>query len=142
MVIPSGLMPSFDSQKNRLVYLNRGFEKCLTLYPFDTWKSIMVELEKLNMYNMKSRTFIRYMMRGLSEMELDKSNRLRIPETLQNYAGISREVLVVGHLSRIEIWDPSEYDKVLSDEPADFASLAEEVMTGKSLEDLKGFSFN
>ena len=142
MVLPAGILRQMDETRSRTIYLNRGFEKCLVIYPSETWESIAEELEKLNIYNTRSRSFIRYMMRGLSHVELDKTNRIRLNERLLEYAGIKKDLIVVGHLSRIELWDPEEYDKVLSNEPAEFAKITEEVMAGKISEELKGFSFN
>ena len=63
-------------------------------------------------------------------MELDGSGRLLLPRRLLEYAGIRETVILLAYANRIECWDMTLYENLLSDEPADFARLAEEIMGG------------
>ena len=115
--------------------INRGFEKCLVLYPLNEWQTISAEVNKLNLYNKKNRDFARYFFRGASELMLDGTNRLLLPKALTEYADIDKDLILFAYSNRIEVWSKANYDNLLTDEPADFASLAEEVM-GKPKEGL------
>ncbi len=129
LVLPAALRKQLpiDETGERFV-INRGFEQHLTLYPVTEWQRITAELNQLNLYVKKNRDFVRYFHRGATELELDNSGRLLLPRRLLDYAGIREAVILLGYANRIECWDPVLYDHLLSDEPADFARLAEEIM--------------
>jgi MraZ protein len=84
----------------------------------------------LNPFVKKHRDFVRYFHRGAMELELDGSGRLLLPRRLLDYAGIRDDMILLAYARRIECWDPTLYENLLSDEPADFARLAEEIMGG------------
>ena len=128
IMMPSGLRKQLDPQAQEKFVLNRGFEKCLVLYPKNTWTSISAEISKLNQYKKKNREFTRYFYRGASELGLDSTGRILFPKRLMEYAGITKEVVLFAYFDRIEVWDKSTYDNLLADEPDEFSRLAEEVM--------------
>ena len=128
VMMPSGLRKQLDPEAQEKFVLNRGFEKCLVLYPKNVWSGISAEISKLNQYKKKNREFIRYFYRGASELSLDSTGRILFPKRLMDYAGISKEVVLFAYFDRIEVWDKKIYDNLLTDEPEDFSNLAEEVM--------------
>lgn len=128
LMLPSGLRKQLDPAAQERFVLNRGFEKCLVLYPKNEWEGISAEVNKLNQYVKKNREFIRYFYRGASELELDNTGRLLLPKRLLDYAGVEKEVVLFAYSNRIEVWDKKTYEGLLTDEPDDFADLAEEVM--------------
>jgi len=92
------------------------------------WTLISEEINQLNLYNRKNRNFARYFYRGATELTLDASSRLLLPKTLMKYAGIDKEVILFAFSNRIEVWSKDKYEQLMTDEPEDFALLAEEVM--------------
>lgn len=110
--------------------LNRGFEKCLVLYPRSAWNTISKDIQKLNQYVKKNRDFIRYFFRGATEMELDNNSRVLFPKNLLDYAQADKELVLLAYFDKIEIWSKESYEALLNDEPTDFDVLAEEVMGG------------
>lgn len=128
LMLPSGLRKQLDPAAQERFVLNRGFEKCLVLYPKNEWEGISSEVNKLNQYVKKNREFIRYFYRGASELELDNTGRLLLPKRLLDYAGAEKDVVLFAYSNRIEVWDKKTYEGLLTDEPDDFADLAEEVM--------------
>lgn len=131
LMLPSGLRKQLDPAAQEKFVLNRGFEKCLVLYPKNEWDVISAEVNQLNQYVKKNRDFIRYFYRGASELNLDGTGRVLLPKRLLEYAGIGKELVMFAYSNRIELWDKATYDNLLTDEPEDFASLAEEVMGNK-----------
>ena len=130
LMLPSGLRKQLDPAAQEKFVLNRGFEKCLVLYPKNEWEGISAEVNKLNQYVKKNRDFIRYFYRGASELTVDATGRILFPKQMLCYAGVVKEVVLFAYSNRIEVWDATTYNNLLTDEPDDFSSLAEEVMGG------------
>lgn len=130
LMLPSGLRKQLDPAAQEKFVLNRGFEKCLVLYPKNEWEGISAEVNKLNQYVKKNRDFIRYFYRGASELTVDATGRILFPKQMLGYAGVVKEVVLFAYSNRIEVWDATTYNNLLTDEPDDFSSLAEEVMGG------------
>lgn len=128
VMLPSGLRKQLDPAAQERFVLNRGFEKCLVLYPKNEWEEISSEVNKLNQYVKKNREFVRYFYRGASELGLDSTGRVLFPKRMLDYAAVEKDVVLFAYSNRIEVWDKSTYDGLLTDEPDDFATLAEEVM--------------
>lgn len=132
LMLPSSLRKQLSPDAEEQFVMNRGFEKCLVLYPKNDWKYISEEVNKLNQYVKKNRDFIRYFYRGATELGLDGTGRLLFPKRMLDYAGASKEVVLFAYGNRIEVWDKETYHGLLNDEPDEFATLAEEVMGGSS----------
>jgi MraZ protein len=127
-VLPAGLKKQLLPGDQERFVINRGFEKNLTLYPDSEWQKISREVNSLNLYNKKNRDFVRYFFRGSTELSTDSSNRLLLPKSLLDYAGIDKEVVLFAYGQRIEIWAKDAYEQMMNNEPEDFSALAEEVM--------------
>jgi len=131
IMLPAGLKKQVSPEAQDKFVINRGFENCLVLYPQNEWKVISDEINQKNLYNRKNRNFVRYFYRGATELSLDGNNRLLMPKNLLAYSNIKKEVILFAFSNRVEVWAKDVYESLLTDEPEDFALLAEEVM-GKS----------
>lgn len=114
--------------------VNRGFEKCLTLYPKSVWDAITEKLGRLNRFNDRNRMFLRSFYLGASQLETDAADRVLLPKPLMDYAGLDADAILVSMEDRVEIWSPDDYQKMLQINPNDFADLANQVMGGESEE--------
>lgn len=130
-MLPAGLKKQLPPEVQDKFVVNRGFENCLVLYPQNVWKVISDEVNQLNLYNKKNRDFVRYFYRGATELMLDSVSRLLLPKQLTEYAGIDKEIVLFAFSNRVEIWSKAAYTRLQTNEPEDFSSLAEEVMTKK-----------
>lgn len=128
--IPSGLLKNLGERADLEFVVNRGFEKCLVMYPRPLWNQIRTELDKLNLYKKQNRAFVRYFYRGASELNPDSADRVNLPQQLIEYAGMDKEIVLAPINGRIEIWAKPEYDKMMEEEPEDFSDLAEAVLGG------------
>lgn len=126
--IPGGLLKNLGDREDVEFVVNRGFEKCLTLYPKPLWQEIRSEVDKLNLYNKRNRAFVRYFYRGATELIPDSADRVLLPKQLLAYAGMEKEIVLSAMSGRIEIWAKAEYDRWLEEEPEDFSDLAESVL--------------
>ncbi len=136
MMIPAGLKKQLPEAESEGLVINRGFKKYLVIYTKQEWNNKLDELNKLNQYETKSIEFIRYFTRGATELIPDSTGRVNLPQLLLDYAGIKNDVVLTCQLNKIEVWDKATHRAMIDNEPADFASLAEEVM-GTKKEDAK-----
>ncbi len=132
--LPSQLVRQLGEAVNSGLHINRGMEKCLTLYPNEVWKKMTAEVNSLNLYLAKNRKFARYFYRGATELIIDKSDRILIPKPLADYADISNDVVLFAFHNRVEIWSKTNYEAMLDEEPDEFSNLADSVM-GKAFDD-------
>lgn len=129
-LLPAGLKKQLPENAMPFV-INRGFEKCLTLYPQASWEPIYAQISKLNDFDPKVREFRRFFMNGATEVEPDTAGRLLLPPNLKEYAGLSKDIVLVSAVDKIEIWDSAIYKKFFESFSADsFSSLAQQVMGG------------
>ena len=70
-LLPAGFKKQLTHKSANQFVLNRGFEKCLTLYPLQSWEPIFSEISKLNDFDPKVREFRRYFLNGAIQLELD-----------------------------------------------------------------------
>lgn len=109
--------------------LKRGvFQSCLELYPISEWNAMMAKVNKLNRFVKKNNDFIRRFTAGVKMVELDASGRLLIPNDLQKFAGITKEVVLSSAVNIIEVWDKEKYEITIDAAAIDFGELAEQVM--------------
>ena len=86
-------------------------------------------LEEVNYFQKDGRGFLRSMLRGLTELSLDAAGRVLLPKTLLDHAGITSELVLVGQLDKIEVWDKATYEASFAEEQdEDFAEKAERVL--------------
>ncbi len=104
------------------------FQPCLELYSMEEWSLLMQKMNKLNRFKKKNNDFIRRFTAGVKMVEIDATGRLLIPKDLISFAGITKELVLSSAVNIIEIWDKTQYEKVIDDAAVDFADLAEEVM--------------
>lgn len=105
----------------------RGLDKCLFVYPSEEWALVMEKLKTIPISRKDARHFTRYFLSGATEAEPDKQGRVILPQNLREYAGLSREVFILGVGSRIEIWDKNSWEKTKIDLEQEFSILAESV---------------
>jgi MraZ protein len=111
--------------------LTRGHETCLYLYPEDEWKKREDELlSRLSPDKSLHRKFRRDLIGGAEEVPVDKQNRVMIPQKFLVAACIRKDVLLIGNLDKIEIWDPEEYATYNAQYEQTFEELSEIVMGG------------
>lgn len=131
VMMPAALKKQIPAAAKKRFVINRGFERCLVLYPMNEWEKESAEVNKLNLYIKANREFMRAFRNGATELMLDNTNRLLLPKTLLDYAGIDKDIVLFAFGNRIEVWAKAAYDKMMSEEPENYAALAEQVMGKK-----------
>jgi MraZ protein len=101
-------------------------DPCLALYPASTWGDICARIEAAPTKDVKFRAFTRHLFAHTEELSTDAQGRLVIPASLRAYAGIDKDVISIGSLTRVEIWAKDRYDEHVRDR-GDLPDLASEL---------------
>lgn len=133
-LLPAGFKKQLPEGENRFI-INRGFEKCLSLYPLSSWTPIYEKISRLNDFDPKVREFRRQFLGGATEIEMDTAGRLLLPPSLKEHAGLSKDIILVAAVDKIEIWDAAKYKQLFeSFSPDAFSALAQQVMGNPNVE--------
>ena len=110
--------------------VTKGQEHCLYLWPRATFEEMTSEASRAPMTVKSVRDYARAMFAGASDESPDKQGRITVPPTLRDYAGLSKDVAVVGVLNRVEVWDAERWASYDESNEQSFAELSEEVFPG------------
>ncbi|STX08992.1 cell division protein MraZ [Kurthia zopfii] len=105
--------------------ITRGLDDCLFGYPMAEWEKLEQKLKQLPLTKRDNRAFTRFFFSGATEVDLDKSGRINIPNNLLSFAKIEKECVILGVSNRIEIWDQAKWQSYYEDSTESFADLAE-----------------
>ena len=132
-LLPAGFKKQLPEEGAVHFVVNRGFEKCLTLYPIQSWEPIFSKISNLNDFDPKVREFRRYFLNGAIHLELDTAGRLLLPKNLTEHASLEKDIVLVSAVNKIEIWDKSKYKQFFETfTPQTFSDLAYEVMNSQA----------
>ncbi len=132
-LLPAGFKKQLPEGEGNRFVINRGFEKCLSLYPLQSWEPLFADISKLNDFDPKVREFRRYFLNGATFVEPDTAGRLLVPPNLKDHAGLEKDIVLVAAVNKIEIWDSNKYKQFFeSFSQETFSSLAKDVMAGDS----------
>jgi MraZ protein len=110
--------------------LTRGQEHCVYVFSQREFESLHDKIRQAPVTSKQARDYLRVFLSGASAEVPDKQNRVTIPSTLRSYAGLDRDLVVIGAGSRAEIWDAQAWETYLAEQEAAFASTEEEVIPG------------
>jgi MraZ protein len=128
-LLPASLKKQLPEGENTHFVINRGFEKCLSLYPKQSWDPLYAQISMLNDFDQRVRDFRRMFLNGATEVEIDSAGRLLLPGNLKEYAELGKDIVLVSAVDKIEIWSKENYMKFFeSYSPNDFSALAQQVM--------------
>ena len=122
----------FRGQLTKGSVLTKGLDRCLFLYTSEGWGTLSDRVRELPVTASDARAFGRYLFSGAIEIEFDRLGRIFIPDYLRGYAGLKKEVVVVGVLERIEIWDKVRWKKMKKDVESKGEEIAEK-LTGSGI---------
>ncbi|CAM5331442.1 MULTISPECIES: division/cell wall cluster transcriptional repressor MraZ [Leifsonia] len=110
--------------------LTRGQEHCVYVFSQREFESLHEKIRQAPVTSKQARDYLRVFLSGASAEVPDKQNRVTIPTPLRSYAGLDRDLVVIGAGSRAEIWDAEAWETYLAEQEAAFANTEEEVIPG------------
>ena len=136
LMLPTKFRKFMKPEADNKLVLTRGLDECLLLYPLDEWEKVKMGLMSYNQFNSEQRFFIRQFLSLVNEVELDSQNRILIPPQLMQFAKLKKEVIVLGLLDKMEIWDPDikeNYDTSMSKSYEEIAEKVSEIISSPKL---------
>ncbi len=115
LIIPS----KFRDALGDTFVVTKGLDGCLFVYDNDEWTAFEEKLKSLPITNKEARQFARFFLAGAAEVEVDKQGRILVPNVLREFAQISKDVVLIGVASRIEIWSKERFDGMAAYEDMD-----------------------
>jgi MraZ protein len=110
--------------------VTQGQEKCLVVWPADVFMQEAARAQATPMTSRGARDYARVLFAGADEGTPDKQGRIGIPPPLREYASLERDVVVIGVMDRIEIWDPARWREYSASAQEKFADLDEAPVSG------------
>ena len=107
LIVPS----KFREKLGESFVITKGFDRCLSIYDMENWTGVQEKLAQMPMLTEDARTIRRMMVGSASEAECDKTGRVLIPAPLREYAGITKDAVLIGNIDHIEIWDKEAWIK-------------------------------
>jgi len=106
--------------------VTRTQDRALAVYPKETFEALMAPVSSAPTTVKQVRDYQRMMSAGASFEVPDRQGRVTIPPILRAYAGLERDVVVIGAMNRAEIWDAQAWQRYSAESEAGFADLDEE----------------
>lgn len=99
--------------------VTKGLDGCLFVYDNREWSNFEEKLKSLPLTNKDARQFVRFFLAGAAAVEVDKQGRILLPGVLREFADISKDAVLIGVASRIEIWSRERWEGTSSYEDMD-----------------------
>ena len=123
LILPAKFRPQLAGG----LVMTRGQERCLFVLPMDEIRRMHDQLRTAPVTSKQARDYLRVFLSGASDELPDKQGRISIPPMLRTYAGLDRDVAIIGTGTRVEIWDLAAWETYLSEQEAGYADTTEEV---------------
>ena len=121
------LPAKFRSRLAPGLVMTRGQERCLFLLPMDEFRRMYDQIRQAPVTSKQARDYLHVFLSGASDEIPDKQGRVSIPAPLRAYAGLDRDVAVIGAGTRVEIWDAQAWETYLAEQESAYSDTAEEV---------------
>ncbi|SJM65449.1 division/cell wall cluster transcriptional repressor MraZ [Gulosibacter sp. 10] len=112
------------------VVLTRGQERCIYVFSNAEFEGFHAQIRQAPVTSKQARDYLRLLLSGAHAETPDKQGRITIPAQLRKYAGLDRELAVIGAGTRAEIWDSNAWNDYVEANEASFSETAEEVIPG------------
>lgn len=106
LIVPS----KYREQLGSDFVVTKGLDGCLFVYPNEEWAKIEEKFRNIPLTTKDARKFSRFFFAGAASCEVDKQGRILLPQVLREFADLQKDVVLVGVLSRIEIWSRDRWE--------------------------------
>ncbi|MAY38453.1 MULTISPECIES: division/cell wall cluster transcriptional repressor MraZ [Spongiibacter] len=129
MAIPAKVRDTLASIcDGRLVVTAHTEERCLLVYPEPQWADLQPKIEALPNIHRKARRMQRLLLGYATPLELDGNGRVLLPQTLRDYAGLEKKLMLIGQGKKLELWSEAGwYDELETGD--DDVSMPDEVLS-------------
>jgi MraZ protein len=110
--------------------ITKGQDHCLYVFPRNEFEQMARKVAEAPFTNESVRAYQRYLFAGTDEQRPDSQGRISITADLRRYAGLAKECVVIGAITRLEIWDSEAWQRYLDEHEDNYAQAQEEVLPG------------
>lgn len=128
LIIPSKFREVFKEHFAEKIFITRGLDKCLFVFTEEEWKSQESKFKSMSFTKTEHRKFNRLYFSGAIDTVPDKQGRILLPQYLKDYAGIKRDIVIVGVSNRIEIWSKESWAQYYESQKESFEDIAEKLV--------------
>jgi MraZ protein len=128
LILPAKFREVAKAQFIEKFFITRGLDTCLFMFPEEEWRSQENKFKSMPFTKQQSRTFNRLLFSGAIDVQADKQGRVLLPQYLKDFAGIKRDVVIVGVSNRIEIWSKDLWLEFSKNSRQSFEEIAEKLM--------------
>ena len=89
--------------------------RCLLIYPQPAWEPIEQKLISLSSFDKKTRSLQRLLVGNASDVEMDNAGRVLVSSPLRKFAGLTKNVVLVGQGAKFELWGEEQWDLQMED---------------------------
>ena len=125
LVLPSKIKGAIPEANGTVLMLQMAADKCLKLYPMVEFRKLESQVNALSDNNEETRRLKRTFFTRITEVELDSAGRFLIPKAFQEFAGLEKDVILVGLGNKIELWSAERYMDFIIKDDAEMSQLME-----------------
>ncbi len=110
-----------------VLMITKGSGHCLWLFTLDEWEQFQSKITgSASLLKEKSMMVVRRFIAPAQDVEFDKNGRLSIPQSLRDYAGLTKDCTILGMAKYVELWDSAAYNEYLESSEDSFRDAAED----------------
>lgn len=128
LILPAKFREAAKSHFIERFFVTRGLDNCLFMFSEEEWRSQENKLKSISFTKQQARTFNRLYFSGAVEVSADAQGRILLPQYLKEFAGIKRDVVIVGVSNRVEIWAKERWQEFYENSKSSFEDIAEKLM--------------
>jgi len=128
IIIPARFREGIGDMCVDKFYLTRGLDECVFMFPESEWRQQESRFKSMSFTKEKARKFQRQFFGGAFEAAPDKQWRILIPDSLKEYAKLSKSIMIVGISNRIEIWDKNKWREYAASSKEEYEQIAEDLI--------------
>ncbi len=128
LILPSRFRDAAKDNNIEKFFVTRGLDKCIFMFSEYEWRIQEQKFKNLSFTKQEARTFNRMFFSGAVDVVPDGQGRFIIPPYLKEFAGINKEVILIGVSNRIEIWDRGTWKNFFDQSNNVFEQTAEKMM--------------
>ncbi len=128
IIIPAPFREIISSNYSPKLYIvNAAFDKCLHVYPQEEWNRLEEKVRHLPKMQEEVRFFMRRVIASAQESEMDKQGRILVPAAHREDAALHSDIVIVGQIEKIELWDRGEWDTIVDPSRIDKKAVEEKL---------------
>jgi len=128
LILPSRVREVAKAHYVEKFFITRGLDTCLFMFTEEEWRSVEQKFKSMSFARQDARRFNRFYFSGAVEAAPDKQGRILLPSYLKDFAGIKRDVMILGVSNRIEIWDKTRWQEFYTSNVGQYEETAEKLM--------------